>query len=271
RADRAVRRRARLPARRGRALDRRDPPPAGRAAPARPRELRGGDPGPWRHRADRRGAGRAAADPPCPAARERIPVPHAGAGRPGQPGRGAQRVQPAERLPARAARRLPQPGYPRAARRAARRDLKTGPENRPEDKAAKVSPTSAQRDRKAAVVERSPRTTAVPGEVSMKTTADPPTTVTSEDAGGVLTDRQWLAAHIHDPLVRVIEVDVSPAAYNDWRIDGAVLWNVYGDLKDAVYRTAGTDALQRLVASSGIAPRSTVVFYGYAPALGLWL
>jgi len=66
RADRAVRRRARFPARRGRALDRRDPPPAGRTAPARPRELRGGDPGPWRHRADRRGAGRAAADPPCP-------------------------------------------------------------------------------------------------------------------------------------------------------------------------------------------------------------
>jgi thiosulfate/3-mercaptopyruvate sulfurtransferase len=105
----------------------------------------------------------------------------------------------------------------------------------------------------------------------MKTTADPPTTVTSEDAGGVLTDRQWLAAHIHDPLVRVIEVDVSPAAYNDWHIDGAVLWNVYGDLKDAAYRTADADALQRLIARSGITPRSTVVFYGYAPALGLWL
>lgn len=61
----------------------------------------------------------------------------------------------------------------------------------------------------------------------MKTTADPTTTMTSEDAGGVLADRRWLAAHIHDPLVRVIEVDVSPAAYNDWHIDGAVLWNVY--------------------------------------------
>jgi thiosulfate/3-mercaptopyruvate sulfurtransferase len=105
----------------------------------------------------------------------------------------------------------------------------------------------------------------------MKTTADSPTTMTSEDAGGVLADRRWLTAHIHDPLVRVIEVDVSPAAYNDWHIDGAVLWNVYGDLKDAAYRTAGADALQRLVARSGITPRSTVVFYGYAPALGLWL
>jgi 3-mercaptopyruvate sulfurtransferase SseA len=36
-----------------------------------------------------------------------------------------------------------------------------------------------------------------------------------------LADRQWLEAHLHDPGVRVIEVDVSPAAYNDWHIDGA--------------------------------------------------
>ena len=74
-----------------------------------------------------------------------------------------------------------------------------------------------------------------------------------------------------DPHVRVVEVDVSPAAYDDWHIDGAVLWNVYADLKDADYRLVDTAALERLVARSGIGPDSTVVFYGYAPALGLWL
>jgi thiosulfate/3-mercaptopyruvate sulfurtransferase len=106
----------------------------------------------------------------------------------------------------------------------------------------------------------------------MKTAADPPAASAGQEAGGeVLASREWLAAHLRDPLVRVIEVDVSPAAYNDGHIDGAVLWNVYGDLKDAGYRTAGTEALQRLVARSGIGPESTVVFYGYAPALGLWL
>ena len=88
---------------------------------------------------------------------------------------------------------------------------------------------------------------------------------------GVLVDRQWLEAHLLDPRVRVVEVDVSPVAYDDWHIDGAVLWNVYTDLKDADYRTAGTATLERLVARSGIGPDSTVVFYGYAPALGLWL
>jgi len=87
----------------------------------------------------------------------------------------------------------------------------------------------------------------------------------------VLVDPAWLAGHLNDPDVRVIEVDVSPAAYDDWHIDGAVLWNIYSDLKDAGYRTVGTAALERLVERSGIGPHSTVVFYGYAPALGLWL
>jgi thiosulfate/3-mercaptopyruvate sulfurtransferase len=87
----------------------------------------------------------------------------------------------------------------------------------------------------------------------------------------VLVDRHWLDARLFDPQVRVVEVDVSPAAYNDWHVDGAVLWNIYTDLKDAAYRPVGTAAAERLLARSGIAPGSTVVFYGYAPALGLWL
>jgi thiosulfate/3-mercaptopyruvate sulfurtransferase len=88
---------------------------------------------------------------------------------------------------------------------------------------------------------------------------------------GVLVDPEWLQAHLSDPRVRVVEVDVSRAAYDDWHIDGAVLWNVYADLRDAGYRPAGPGALERLVARSGIGPDDTLVFYGYAPALGLWL
>lgn len=88
---------------------------------------------------------------------------------------------------------------------------------------------------------------------------------------GMLVDPGWLAAHLNDPDVRVVEVDVSPAAYDDWHIDGAALWNVYADLNDADYRTVGAASVERLMARSGIGPDSTVVFYGYAPALGLWL
>jgi thiosulfate/3-mercaptopyruvate sulfurtransferase len=87
----------------------------------------------------------------------------------------------------------------------------------------------------------------------------------------LLAEPQWLAEHLNDPRVRVIEVDVSPAAYNDWHIDGALLWNVYSDLKDAAYKPRGREELAELFARSGIDADSTVVCYGYAPALGVWL
>ena len=87
----------------------------------------------------------------------------------------------------------------------------------------------------------------------------------------VLVDPGWLEAHLHDPSVRVVEVDVSRRAYDEWHIAGAVLWNVYADLKDADYRLADAVALQQLFARSGIGSDSTVVFYGYAPAMGFWL
>ena len=89
--------------------------------------------------------------------------------------------------------------------------------------------------------------------------------------GEVLVTPQWLEAHLNDPAVRVVEVDVSPAAYDLGHIDGAVLWNVYSDLKDSNYQLADRPALGKLLARSGISPDSTVVLYGYAPAMGLWL
>ena len=88
---------------------------------------------------------------------------------------------------------------------------------------------------------------------------------------GVLVDAAWLKARLHDPAIRIVEVDVSRAAYEQGHIDGAVLWNVYQDLKDADYRLLDTSAAERLLARSGVGPGSTVVFYGYAPALGFWL
>jgi 3-mercaptopyruvate sulfurtransferase SseA len=42
-----------------------------------------------------------------------------------------------------------------------------------------------------------------------------------------LVDWHRLDAHLLDPQVRVVEVDVSAAAYGDGHIDGAVLWNIY--------------------------------------------
>ena len=86
----------------------------------------------------------------------------------------------------------------------------------------------------------------------------------------VLVKAEWLAEHLHDPQLRVVEVDVNTAAYLDGHIEGSVLWNVYSDLKDPEYRTVDVAAITRLVGGSRIDPETTVVFYGYAPAMGLW-
>jgi thiosulfate/3-mercaptopyruvate sulfurtransferase len=90
-------------------------------------------------------------------------------------------------------------------------------------------------------------------------------------AADVLVSADWLEAHLQDPAVRVVEVDVSRLAYDEWHIDGAVLWNIYADLKDADYRLVDAEAVQRLLARSGIGPETTVVCYGYGPAMGFWL
>jgi len=89
--------------------------------------------------------------------------------------------------------------------------------------------------------------------------------------GDVLVSAGWLAEHLDDPNVRVVEMDVSPAAYDEWHIDGATLWNIYRDLKDADYRPVDSARLEQRLVHSGITPESTIVFYGYAPCMGMWL
>ena len=87
----------------------------------------------------------------------------------------------------------------------------------------------------------------------------------------VLISAEELAARLGDPGLSVVEVDVNAAAFDEGHVDGAVLWNVYADLKDADYHTVDRTGLEELLARSGIGPDSTVVLYGYAPALGFWL
>jgi thiosulfate/3-mercaptopyruvate sulfurtransferase len=93
----------------------------------------------------------------------------------------------------------------------------------------------------------------------------------SPHPGEALVGPNWLAARLAEPTLRVVEVDVSAAAYQDWHVDGAVLWNVYTDLKDPDYRLTEQPGFEDLLGRSAITPDSTVVFYGYAPALGFWL
>jgi thiosulfate/3-mercaptopyruvate sulfurtransferase len=87
----------------------------------------------------------------------------------------------------------------------------------------------------------------------------------------MIVDAAWVAAHVGDPSVRVVELDVSRAAYDAGHIPGAVLWNAYSDLRDDAYKPVGREELGRLLSRSGVAPETTLIFYGYGGALGLWL
>jgi rhodanese-related sulfurtransferase len=77
----------------------------------------------------------------------------------------------------------------------------------------------------------------------------------------VFVEPAWLAEHLNDPSIRVVEVDVSRAAYNQGHIPGAVLWNAYADRQE----------FEELLSRSGLAPDATIVFYGYGHYLGCWL
>jgi thiosulfate/3-mercaptopyruvate sulfurtransferase len=89
--------------------------------------------------------------------------------------------------------------------------------------------------------------------------------------GDSTVDCAWLAAHVEDPSVRIVEVDVSRAAYDAGHIPGAVLWNAYADLRGSDYLPIERPELERLLSRSGIEPQTTVAFYGYGAALGFWL
>jgi thiosulfate/3-mercaptopyruvate sulfurtransferase len=84
-------------------------------------------------------------------------------------------------------------------------------------------------------------------------------------------DVAWVASHRGDQGVRLVEVDVSRAAYDQGHIPGAALWNAYADLRDPAYQPIPRAAFAELIARSGITVATTVVVYGYGAALGFWL
>ncbi len=99
--------------------------------------------------------------------------------------------------------------------------------------------------------------------------------ITIRDKSAALSDvfaePAWLAEHLDDPHVRVVEVDVSRAKYDQGHIPGAILWNAYTDLHHADYSPVDRNEFAELLSRSGLMPRDPIVFYGYGPSLGFWL
>jgi thiosulfate/3-mercaptopyruvate sulfurtransferase len=91
----------------------------------------------------------------------------------------------------------------------------------------------------------------------------------------VLVSTQWVADHLNDPKVRLIEVDVDTSAYDQGHIAGAVGWNWQTQLQDNVRRDLIDKAtLEKLLSDAGVATDTGVVLYGdnnnWFAAYALW-
>ncbi len=79
----------------------------------------------------------------------------------------------------------------------------------------------------------------------------------------VLVSTEWVAEHLNDPNIRIVESNEDPLLYPSGHIPGAVQVDWTHDLNDQVRRDyldkAGFEAL---MSRNGITPETTVVFYG---------
>jgi len=78
-----------------------------------------------------------------------------------------------------------------------------------------------------------------------------------------LVSTDWVEAHAGDPSVRMVEVDVNTAAYDEGHIPGAIAWAWNSQLCDTVRRDIlSPSAFEQLMMDSGIGNNTTVVLYG---------
>ena len=79
----------------------------------------------------------------------------------------------------------------------------------------------------------------------------------------VLVDTQWVADHLNDPKVKIIEVDVDTNAYDTGHIKGAIGLDWRKDLQARPIRDLlSKDKLEELLSSKGVSNSDTVLVYG---------
>jgi thiosulfate/3-mercaptopyruvate sulfurtransferase len=79
----------------------------------------------------------------------------------------------------------------------------------------------------------------------------------------VLVDTEWVAQHLNDPNVRVIESNEDVLLYDLGHVPGAVKLDWIGDLNDPLVRDyLNTEEFEQLMSRLGISNDTTVVFYG---------
>jgi thiosulfate/3-mercaptopyruvate sulfurtransferase len=78
-----------------------------------------------------------------------------------------------------------------------------------------------------------------------------------------LVSTQWVADHVNDPNVRLMEVDVDTSAYGQGHVQGAVGVNWTTQLGDPIRRDIPTkEDWAKLLSEAGVAPETRIIFYG---------
>ncbi len=84
-----------------------------------------------------------------------------------------------------------------------------------------------------------------------------------EYANDVLVETDWLAEHLEDDSIRIVEVDENPDLYAEAHIPGAIGFDWKEDLQDPVRRDfLDAEAFEELMGSRGISNDHTVILYG---------
>src|SRR2546429_1926217 len=82
-------------------------------------------------------------------------------------------------------------------------------------------------------------------------------------ANDVLVETDWVAEHLDDDDIRIVEVDENPALYAEAHIPGAIGFDWKQDLQDQVKRDfLGPDEFGELMGGRGISNDHTVLLYG---------
>ena len=77
----------------------------------------------------------------------------------------------------------------------------------------------------------------------------------------VLVSTDWLAAHLNDPTIRIVESNEDPLLYPSGHVPGAVQIDWTHDLNDPVRRDYLDRAgFEKLASRNGISNDTTVVF-----------
>jgi thiosulfate/3-mercaptopyruvate sulfurtransferase len=91
-----------------------------------------------------------------------------------------------------------------------------------------------------------------------------------------LVSTDWVAQHLNDKGIRLVEVDVDTTQYEQGHIPGAIGWNWQTQLQDPVRRDIVTkEQLEKYLSDAGVDNSTTIILYGdnnnWFAAYALWL